>query len=265
MCSTIRTYGDGNVNDNDNDNQYKDEDEDEDDGGDSTDEDCEIIHCQPSNPNANAKNKRFTTHDKNWYAMFQLLLEYKTQHGHTLVPQRCEKNRRLGIWVRQQRSLKSNNRLLSDREMCLQSIGFVWLVVRPIIDGKKWAKMYRLLLQYKQQHGDTLVPEKYYKNHPLGIWVKEQRRLYTKKNLGSYRFKLLESIGFVWRSHRAIAWDRMFKSLLQYKIQHGNTQVPIAYEKDPLLGSWVIHQRRLRSNKKLGVDRNSLLEAIGFV
>eukprot|EP00532_Pseudo-nitzschia_australis_P000417 CAMPEP_0168188354 /NCGR_PEP_ID=MMETSP0139_2-20121125/15591_1 /TAXON_ID=44445 /ORGANISM="Pseudo-nitzschia australis, Strain 10249 10 AB" /LENGTH=78 /DNA_ID=CAMNT_0008110763 /DNA_START=1 /DNA_END=237 /DNA_ORIENTATION=- len=63
--------------------------------------------------------------------MFQLLKEYKTQHGNTLVPYRYEENPRLGRWVSQQRSLYSKGKMLNNRVLCLESIGFVFDGYKP--------------------------------------------------------------------------------------------------------------------------------------
>jgi len=91
---------------------------------------------------------------------------------------------------------------------------------------KKWASMFRLLIEYKDQHVNTLVPASYKQNPKLGRWVKAQRNLHSKKQLSSHRVLRLESIGFVWCVKRLIVdanWDAMFQLLLEYKDQHGNT------------------------------------------
>merc|ERR1711903_249303 len=94
--------------------------------------------------------------DANWDAMFQLLLEYKDQHGNTVVPRRYNNNPQLGNWVGTQRSLHSKKELFRNRALRLESIGFVWCVQRLIVDAN-WDAMFQLLLEYKDQHGNTLV------------------------------------------------------------------------------------------------------------
>jgi len=58
--------------------------------------------------------------------------------------------------------------------------------------------MFELLLEYKDQHGNTLVPQSYDRNPKLGNWVNYQRKMHSKKKLSSTCVLHLESIGFVW-------------------------------------------------------------------
>jgi len=69
---------------------------------------------------------------------------------------------------------------------------------------KKWASMFQLLIEYKDQHGNTLVPKRYNNNPQLGNWVQNQRRLHTKKELLGNRVLRLKSIGFVWCVQRLL-------------------------------------------------------------
>jgi len=116
--------------------------------------------------------------DTNWDAMFQLLQEHKAQHGNTLVPSRSyNKNTQLGRWVSTQRTMHSKNQLFSNQVLRLESIAFVWCV-EALIMNTNWDAMYQLHLEYKDQHGNTLVPTKYKKNHQLGRLVRSQRHLH---------------------------------------------------------------------------------------
>eukprot|EP00986_Skeletonema_menzelii_P017184 scaffold18095_cov143-Skeletonema_menzelii.AAC.4 len=75
-----------------------------------------------------------------------------------------------------------------------------------------WHRHYANLLQYKEEHGNCLVPQNYSENRKLGLWVMQQRRQYSLmqqgKNSslsgkrGEYRLQLLEEAGFVWRLDR---------------------------------------------------------------
>lgn len=75
-----------------------------------------------------------------------------------------------------------------------------------------WHRQYDNLLQYKEEHGNCLVPQNFSQNRKLGLWVMQQRRQYSlllqgkKSSLigkrGEYRLRLLEEIGFVWRLER---------------------------------------------------------------
>jgi len=196
-----------------------------------------------------------------WESMFQLLLEYKAQHGNTLISQSYDKNPPFGRWVDQQRQRYSKNKLESNRVLRLESIGFAWYLVKRV----PWESMFQLLLEYKNQHGDTLVPLSYDKNPALGSWVTQQRQRHAKKQLSSNRVLRLESIGFVWCLIKRVPWESMFQLLLEYKDQHGNTEVPRSYDKNPRLSNWVRTQRYRYSQKQLLSNRLLRLESIGFV
>ena len=78
----------------------------------------------------------------------------------------------------------------------LESIGFVW-------DPRdaKWMEMYHKLVAYKKQYNSTQVPHEYIKDHSLGNWVSNQRKVYNNTNSGilsKKRLDLLNSINFVW-------------------------------------------------------------------
>jgi len=109
-----------------------------------------------------------------WESMFELLLEYKDQHGNTLVPQSYDRNPKLGTWVSHQRQMHSRKMLTSTRVSCLESIGFTFSLQKSIADAVKWESMFELLLKYKDEHGNTMVPQSYDRNPQLGTWVKKK-------------------------------------------------------------------------------------------
>jgi hypothetical protein len=89
----------------------------------------------------------------------------------------------------------SENKMKQERRHKLNSIGFVWSVREPyrtpILD-KRWNDKFERLAQYKQEHGDCLVPCQNYKVDPsLGRRVHRQRTLYANNELrGSFTWKM---------------------------------------------------------------------------
>jgi len=193
-----------------------------------------------------------------WNSMFQQLLEYKSEHGNLLVPQKYDKNPQFGKWVSVQRDRHSKKEVSSKRVLCLESIGFVWSVFNKV----PWDRMFQLLVEYKAQHGDTLVSQTHDKYPQLGVWVSKQRHTYAINKLLSERVLKLKSIGFVW-DVEGMRWESMFRLLLEYKTRYGNTMVPHPYLENPKLGNWVVSQRTRR--EKLSDSRTLRLESIGFV
>ena len=127
-----------------------------------------------------------------WKIMFDRLVEYKSIHGDTCVPQRYKPDMRLGRWVDiQRRKCKDPERI----EM-LNDIGFKWKV-RDNLEWTvgNWAQMLHRLWCYKQKHGHVLVPHHCQEDPSLGIWVQNQRRHCKLK----HRIDLLNSIGFQWK------------------------------------------------------------------
>ncbi|OEU21554.1 hypothetical protein FRACYDRAFT_154314, partial [Fragilariopsis cylindrus CCMP1102] len=130
-----------------------------------------------------------------WMNMFQKLVEFKKQHKNTIVPRKYDEDPKLGYWVCTQREVYRKDKLLPNRYTLLKSIGFEW-------DGSKvknqqlWMGMFQKLVEYKEQHKNTMVPSCYDENPKLGRWVTSQRRIYKKDELDLNRVDLLNSIGF---------------------------------------------------------------------
>ena len=97
-----------------------------------------------------------------------------------------------------------------------------------------WNDMYRKLLQYKEEHGNCLVPmgrDSSEDEKKLGKWVQNQRVHYKyfmngdRKHIKEHRIEALNRIGFVWnvKDH---AWNMNFEELKKYHREHGNFDVP---------------------------------------
>lgn len=133
-----------------------------------------------------------------WDEHFLELLEFKQVRGHCLVPRRYRENMKLARWVEAQRNYYNNDRskISQERIERLNNAGFAWS------DNNKtdWDVRFHELVQYKDKHGDTLVPQRDDKIGALGNWVVAQRYHYKKRNkrLTEDRIAKLNSIGFVW-------------------------------------------------------------------
>lgn len=68
----------------------------------------------------------------------------------------------------------------------------------------RWHKMLGELSDYREEHGDSLVPMEYDINPKLGTWIDTQRQQYKyfqnkeKSSLTTERIELLEKEGMVW-------------------------------------------------------------------
>jgi hypothetical protein len=67
-----------------------------------------------------------------WNRMFRRLVDFKTEHGHCMVPKGYKEDKELANWVRNQRleyhNLETNKkcRMTTERKDSLNSIGFQW-------------------------------------------------------------------------------------------------------------------------------------------
>lgn len=64
--------------------------------------------------------------ESKWEEMFTKLQKFKAAFGHCEVPDKWQKNPKLGIWVTAQRGFQKKGLLRADRFRRLDEIGFVW-------------------------------------------------------------------------------------------------------------------------------------------
>eukprot|EP00814_Leptocylindrus_danicus_P002452 CAMPEP_0116025168 /NCGR_PEP_ID=MMETSP0321-20121206/12860_1 /TAXON_ID=163516 /ORGANISM="Leptocylindrus danicus var. danicus, Strain B650" /LENGTH=303 /DNA_ID=CAMNT_0003497255 /DNA_START=851 /DNA_END=1762 /DNA_ORIENTATION=+ len=137
------------------------------------------------------------------------LMKYRDHNGHCNVPQKPFSS--LGEWVKKQRVAFKKfdagkvSRITPQRIKILNCIGFVWDasgVGRRNDEG--WMRNFEELMEYKEKHGDCLVPRMYEGNRNLGNWVHTQRQVYRNKRKAKttrmteeHQHKL-DEIGFVW-------------------------------------------------------------------
>ena len=192
----------------------------------------------------------------NWQRGFTALKAYKEQHGDWLVPKNYKVDGLdLGQWVQTQKTAR--NSMPRERKDHLEGIGFIWDAL-----GEKWAKGLSALEEYKNQHGDCLVPNGAIVNgYKLGGWVAELRK--QKRSLSPERKEQLDNLGFVWDPYSE-QWEKGFDFLKAYKELNGDCVVAQAHIVDGFkLGRWVGVQRR--TEEKIPRERKLRLDDLGFV
>jgi superfamily II DNA or RNA helicase len=132
-----------------------------------------------------------------WEEMFQQLIRFRDERGHTNVPQGNPELKELSTWVRNQRKAKSQNQpIMVERAKRLDEIGFVWRMVKR----DAWEKDFEDLVAFKREHGHCNVPQKDAHFKRLGKWVNTQRTFHKRGKLKPDRFQRLQSLGFVWNT-----------------------------------------------------------------
>jgi uncharacterized protein YbgA (DUF1722 family) len=133
-----------------------------------------------------------------------------------------------------------------------------------LVEDKNWNNHYEKLVEFKRNNGNCLVPRGYQEDMSLGKWVDTQRQFHCKNTIRLDRKDLLNKLGFVWNveAHR---WNKQYEKLVEFKRKHGNCLVPRSYKEDTSLGEWVNWQRYSHIKNTIRLDRQGLLEEIGFV
>lgn len=214
---------------------------------------------------------------RTWGEFYQALCVYKSAHNDCNVPQRYNKDRRLGAWVGEQR--RDRNKLSEEQRDQLDNLGFNW-ETRQEKEEREWHDKFERLKAYRKEYGDCRVSSKSVKEdmaawvEELGNWVRVQRRRRKKGKMSAEQEQKLNEIGFDWvlrtvergdRSKIDEKWQRNYIKLVAFYGEHKHCMVPCFYEKDKKLGKWVGMQRRLYKDNEIPEDRKKALNALGFV
>ena len=218
--------------------------------------------------------------ETHWNSQFQLLCRFQQQHGHCLVPERYVVNgNRLGRWITLQRNEfrkrqeGKQSAISSERIAKLNGIGFEWYPLET-----QWSMLFDLLCQYKNEHGDCLVPKRFKVNGiNLAGWVSLQRQDYRRRREGEAspmtdeRIEQLNEIGFDWVPFET-SWNFHYGLLERFQQEHGHCNVSkdVTVEGKPL-HEWINWQRKnYRKLFKTGTssltnERIEKLNKIGFI
>eukprot|EP00977_Amphora_coffeiformis_P000390 scaffold108_cov162-Amphora_coffeaeformis.AAC.1 len=137
-----------------------------------------------------------------WSKTFQVLKEYKQQHGHCNVPQ---KQKPLGVWVKNQRYLYVQKKLSQNQIDKLEKIGFHWGKNYPA--PKTWDDMLEELIKHKKTFGhcNVAINDDPARRNPLSKWVVEQRkqgkcfRRQMPTHMTLQQFERLNEVSFLWK------------------------------------------------------------------
>ena len=144
-------------------------------------------------------------HNTKWFQRCLELKQFKSEFGHTNVPQNYKPNLTLAFWINVQRVQRrkldkgEQTSLSEERVKALDELGFVWYS-----RDQRWNNRITELKLYKASNGDCNVPQKFKEMPGLGDWVIEQRRSYKSlcdgkdTPLSWERIKQLEELGLVW-------------------------------------------------------------------
>lgn len=199
-----------------------------------------------------------------WTKHFNELVRHKQQTGSCAnISDKTQK--KLARWVNYVRTSYKNGKLSEQRRVSLEELGLNLQFEDRQARQAFWDARYSELVDYKQEHGDCEVPQKYKRKPKLASWVTGQRTAYRDGTMSEERYAKLNDLGFrfTW-SVRESNWNDRYKELLEFKKKHGHCMVPREYEDTPGLGQWVATQRYQHTTRKLKDERFEKLHAIDF-
>ncbi|MBF0427698.1 MAG: helicase associated domain-containing protein [Magnetococcales bacterium] len=194
-----------------------------------------------------------------WEEMMLSLTRFQQARNHCLVPAQWPTNPTLARWVEQQRRDYRLKLLDAAKIERLEVLGFIW-------DAKAifWEEMFAALTEYRERHGDCLVPETYVEQSQLAWWVAAQRKARLADQLEPERIQRLDAIGFVWDAQEVI-WQESLRELTGFRARFGHCIVPAEWSENPRLAAWVMAQRNARIKGHLGDKREAILTALGMI
>ena len=217
--------------------------------------------------------------ETNWNQQYEKLVAFKAKNGHCRVPHRYKQDKVLGKWIKMQQTggFQTKKQMRPDRKELLDKIGLVWTVhkgqsLRPsTTQDQLWYLQYEKLVEFKRKNGHCNLERLYEQDEALGDWVNTQHvSFHTNNTMRLDRKKLLDEIGFVWKSDSSQDLDnkrgnQQLDKLVDCKTKNGHSTVPCRYEQDKPPGMWDTLQRSSHTNKEMTLDRNELLDDTGVV
>lgn len=136
-----------------------------------------------------------------------------------------------------------------------------------------WDEWYKLAKQYRDTHGDLLVPKNYVcpGGEKLGRWIEGQRARYNEvpsapRCLYPDEIALLNGLGMVWKLENRWEWSKWLSALDRCRKALGHINVSADFTLDGYaLGNWIIRQRKLYANGELTPKQIADLDARGMV
>jgi hypothetical protein len=218
-----------------------------------------------------AETVKLPKEDASWESLYSRLDAWQALHGHCEVPRAWAADPELALWTEEQRRLRAQRRLTQAQEARLDALGF-FKKRQGTPQTALWEERYAELVAFHAEHGHTNVTERV--NKRLSFWRDTQREFRRKGTLSAERIARLDQIGFEWeapgRAGRSREewneelWKAKLRELVAFQERFGHCHVPVLWEENQKLGSWVAWQRQRYREGRLEADRVTRLEALGF-
>lgn len=205
-----------------------------------------------------------------WEKFYTAAKEYFTEYGNLLpvVTDKAYHGVKLSRWIARLRNYRRNEicsaYLTNERIKLLDEIGMVWDVPDYLFE-----KNYAALLEFYRENGNADVPSYYVTADGLrlGAWafnIRSRRKGFGQgAELTEEQIKRLDELGFSWEGKFKNTWNKSYEAACEYKKQHGNLKIPVAYvTADGIkLGVWIRYQ--IDVGEKLSKEKKEKLLALG--
>ncbi|MBD0743616.1 DEAD/DEAH box helicase [Streptomyces sp. CBMA152] len=194
-----------------------------------------------------------------WQAAYRKAVAFHAEHGHLDIN---SKHPQLGNWILHQRRYRQEGTLAEHRIAALDEIGMIWQH-----RTNAWQRNLDALAAYAEEHGTTLVPQRYVtpEGLRLGAWLSQMRAKRAAGKLPAQRIADLEDAGVVWRVEVPTRTARALAAAASWHEQHGHLDVPYTDRYDDIpLGNWLARQRSAHAKGELPTTVKEALDALGF-
>lgn len=183
-----------------------------------------------------------------WEDNYRAVLAF-SDNGYLEIPTDTAKNRKLQEWVDQQVAEQESLRPDQVRRLMDAGVSF---------GGRSghWFRSFFELSDYVRRH--NRFPSG---RAVIARWVEYQRRKYHNGDLSAQRISWLEELGIVWKVD---VFAERLKELKEFYKEHGHSNVPWNYEKNPGLGHYVCNTLRAERDR-LTPEQVKQLENLDFV
>ncbi len=190
-----------------------------------------------------------------WEKSFAEVLAFKARFGHARIPPRWPENRRLALWLANQRRIVKDPK----RRRRMEEAG-CFLTREEVI----WERRFQEWRDYVRRRGTTRFSVGSGKEKvSLAQWVAHVRIKKRAGKLEPDNIRRLEEEGFPWNP-RSEQWERHFRALEEFHARHGHCRVG-EVERRSDLAQWCWDQTRHRKLGEVPPERVARLDALGFV
>jgi len=208
---------------------------------------------------------------KFWDRQIEAILQFKSKHGHFVVPRSEKKYTNLAVWMSDKRAKFKNGKINKELKARLDSIGFPWVTeVWKAYYDKHWQKMFEQLKEYISNHGNPNIVVTDNETAKLKGWVKSQKDARKRNHLSQEKIDALDRVGFLWAKLRKTVavryqWQEMFDQFKNYMSIHANPDIVVTDDATAPLKAWVKSQKDTRRRKHLSQERIEALDRVGFL